>query len=107
VTRAQRGPGRALLIKCFFAIDATAADHTMPAPGSTAYFELAIEHILREIAKLEVRTRYELRILRPWRTWQLRKLRNRMCTLLDLADAQYTLAAIRSRPSADSTRPEP
>ncbi len=107
MTRAQRGPGRALLIKRFFAVDATVAGHSMPPPGSAAYFELAIEHILREIAKLEVRTRYEPRILRPWRAWQLRKLRSRMCTLLDLANAQSTLAAIRSRSSADPTRPEP
>lgn len=106
MTRAQRGPGRALLIKRFFSVDATAADHPMPSPGSTAYFELAIEHILREIAKLEVRTRYELRILRPWRTWQLRKLRGRMRMLLDLAKAQSTLAALRSQPPADPTRPE-
>lgn len=96
MTRVQRGPGRALLIKRFYAVEPMAADHAMPPPGSAAYFELAIEHILRDIATVEVTARYESRLLRPWRAWQLRKLRNRLRALLDLAQAQKSLAALRS-----------
>ncbi len=96
MVRSPRGPGRALIIKRFFTLDAIDAGRPMPAPGSPAYFEHAIEHILREIAKVEVRARYQSRLLRPWRAWQLRKLRNRLRMLLDLARAQEALAALRA-----------
>ena len=99
--RRNTGPGRALLIKRFYDIWEERPTRAMPDPGSSAYFELAIEEIMRDIALTEISARRQSRLARPLYALKLRKLRRRLALLLELARAQLALSLVREHPTVE------
>jgi hypothetical protein len=94
----NKGPNRALLIKRFYDILEEPPNRSMPDQNSPAYFELAIQEIMRDIATTEIQARWQPRFIRPLRAWKLRKSRRRLAILLELAKAQLVLSRLRDHP---------